>query len=682
MAKKQSRRKNPAKTTKRTKTGKLKKRKEEPKPKPVKKEERGWAPGYVQNTVYGAIIVIVGLLLFSRTLSYDLVFCDDNIFVHDFYSYNADADNIVNSFSNNLGASYYRPILAASFIIDHQMSEDAKDAYVYRRSNLIFHALGSLLVFLTLIRFGYNRIGSFLMGLIYMVHPILSPSASWISGRNDSMITIFIMLSFISLSFFCDSKSPLKWITYIIHLITFALALFTKETAAFFPFVATAYILLFRKEKAFTARNFILAGGWFIVGLIWFSMRENTLSNINTPDTIGLDALIANSPSILALMGKMFLPLKMHALANLESLTLVAGVVAVLGLGALVAARWKKIDRQTVVFAIIWFFVFILPTLLIRIQYVGDFFDYAEHRAYLLMFGVVIIILEILRTYKVNYTKPVVLIIFGAIVAVLMFRTFIYEPVFENRKTYWQNAVDVYPYKSRGYLDLGKAYYVSNELDVADSLYHKGIELNPDNFNLYIDLAAVNLRRKDYKKAESYARKALKLDPQNPLAHYNLAKSMLPRKKYKQSLKHFEIALRRKGQYPQWYLDLGLAYYKTGQFKKAVRAYSKGLSMNPKMALGFLNLGSAYANLGDFEKAEKAWIKTISLDPKKYEAYNNLISISLQKGDAKKALNYANLLTKRGGKLPGSLQRMINRIQKNGGKMPPGFKARRKPANK
>ena len=69
----------------------------------------------------------------------------------------------------------------------------------------------------------------------------------------------------------------------------------------------------------------------------------------------------------------------------------------------------KSIDKNKVYFGFLWFLLLVFPTLLIRIIYVEDFFDYAEHRAYLVMIGLIIVILEILRANKVNFKKPIAL---------------------------------------------------------------------------------------------------------------------------------------------------------------------------------------------------------------------------------------------------------------------------------
>ncbi len=612
---------------------------------------------YLINTLLAFIIAVTTIALFYRTLDYGLVYCDDNIFVLDQQAYNQDPSNIKNSFKKAIGATYYRPILDSSFIIDHQMGKT--DPHFYRRTNLAFHVMGSILLFFALMKFGYNRIPSFIMAMLFAVHPVISPSVSWISGRNDSMIAVFILLCFIFLINFMESGGAKKFVFYILSMLAYLIALFTKETTALLPFVGIAYIFIYHREKIFSKEGISLVTGWFILGLIWYAARKGATDHINTPDTIGPDALIQNFPTIFAMFGKMILPVKMHALANFEQLTIITGVVVLLLLLASMFVL-KDINKGRAWFGFIWFFVFLLPTLLIRIIYVGDFFDYAEHRAYLVFLGFIIVLFEIFRALKINIEKPVPIAIASVIFVIFAIRTYAYEPVFQNRTTYWQNAVDVYPYKSRGYLDLGKAYYVEGKLDVADSLYHKGIELNPDNFNLYIDLSAVYIRQKNWKKAEEYAKKALALQPDNHLANYNLGKTYLINKRYDEALVPLEKALKRGKPHAAWFADLGTVYMQKKMYDKAINILNIALKRNRNIPMAYLNLGAAYANKNQLTNAEAVWLQGIKVSNKMYPIYQNLVQLYWNLGQTEKIPPVIKALEANGGKLDPRIRRIIS----------------------
>lgn len=628
-----------------------------------KLKEKGFKNPNIQAVLFIAAILLTGIILYSRSISYNLVYCDDNIFVQDYQGFNANPDNIWTSFTKGLGASYYRPILTASFVLDYQMGLPDKplEPSVYRRTNLILHLLASILIFITIWKLGYSRYIALIFGLAFVCHPIIAPAPAWISGRNDSMITVFILLSFISLISFCNAKTALRWIAFLFHIIFFAFSMFTKETAGFLPIVALAYIILFRKDKIISNKNIALAVGWVIVAITWFIMRNIAMKGIETPDMIGLDALKTNFPTSIALIGKMFLPYKMHALSNFESFTIISGIVAIIGIAAIVFFRRKKIENNKVLFGVLWYLVLLLPTLLIRIIYVGDFFDYAEHRAYLPMFGIIIILLEIFKSYRIDFSKQVPIIISGILIAVLFARSFAYTPVFSDRVSFWENSIKEYPYKSRGYLDLGKAYYVKSDYVTAEKLYLHGIKLNPYNFNLYIDLSAVYIQTKQYDKSVEMAKKALTMQWDNPLANYNLAKAYMMLGKYEEAILPLETATPRYNIFNTW-LDLGVCYHRTGQLNKAIEAYLHSISLNPNYPLTCANLGQAYNQIKDYKNGENYLIRAVRLNPKQFDAYYNLISLYINEKQKDKMNSTIQALLNNGGNLPDEWKKTIEAI--------------------
>ena len=612
-------------------------------------------------TVIGAtlLIIIAGFALYASVLKYNLVFCDDNIFVNNFYQFNSDINNIKTSFEKTVGTSYYRPMLNVSFIID--AVRGGQNPEVYHTTNLILHLLASAFVFLLFIKLKYPLIPSFLFGLFILIHPIVTPSAAWISGRNDSMITIFVVLSFIFFLLYLESNSQWKIIILPFHLLFFACSIFTKEIAFVFPVVCISYVYFFRKEKnLFRTKYIIAATGWMVVGLIWFFMRLKAIENVKNPDEIGLGPILTNFPTLPALIGKIFLPVKMIALASFEMFSIITGII-ILILFTIYLIKAKKLDKSKIMFGVLWFAFFLIPTFLVRIIYVDDFFDYAEHRAFLPMVGIIVILIEILKDLKVDFKKPVFLIPAFVILVALSFRSYIYVQNFENRKAFWGHMTDIYPLKPRGYLDLGKAYFAENDLKTAESKYLRGIELNPNNKNLYIDVSVIYLRWNQLQKAEEFARKAVEIDPNDALANYNYGKALQMQGKHEASLKPYEIAMSRNPGFPQWFLDIGVAYYHNGLLEKSVESFQKALQMVPNFALAYSNMGAALAKLGKEQEAVTCWQKAIELDGNSFDACQNLVRYYLRTGRPANAEIYIKKLQGNGGTLAPDI---VNYLQK------------------
>lgn len=601
----------------------------------------------------GLFIGLSSFFLYYNTIDYELVYCDDNIFIYDFQEFNKNIDNIWDSFNRTFGTSYYRPILGMSFVLDANIGiwQGLEGGHLnpmpFQLSNNIFHVIGSILVFIFLAQLRYNIIAVFFFSLIFAVHPILTPAVSWISGRNDSLITIFILLSFMTNIAYYRAKNPaLKYPMLLLHLFFFATALFTKEIASMFTLLVVGYNLFFREgivdkvagkyklnyKNFFSSENLILAAGWSIVALIWNNLRKAAFEGINNPDEIGLSAFIKNLPTPFAMIGKIFLPVKMIALSTFEMFSIISGAIIIVTLIVL-AFKINDVRKRHIMFGLFWFLIFLGPTLFIRILNVDDFFDYAEHRAYLIMVGIFVIVLELMKGLKINYSKPSTIAGLTLIVLIFGYKSYNYKFEFDGRKNFWSHMTEMYPFKARGYLDLGKAYLVKGELNEADSLYQLGIERNPENMNFYIDLSVVKIQKKEFAEAEKFASKAVELSKKSgristgdKLAYTYLGTALISQNKFAEAKVPLLQAINLTGGKDADVLHkYAISLHNTGEYEEAIKYYSASLRINSKDFQAMTNYGVALSHVGNGD-AEKILRHAVMLNPKAEVSYVNLIN--------------------------------------------------------
>ena len=621
-----------------------------------------------RNTLlFASLITLAVFVLYYPTIDYGLVHCDDNRFVEDYAAFNANPDNIWASFQETHGTSYYfRPILHMSFIWDAQLG--GTNPAPYHFTNVFLHTVLSVILFIFLIRLTYDSAMSFVFALFYSLHPLLTPGASWISGRADSLLTLFILFAFITLKRYYESEQ--RWMTITLLLLNalfYALALFTKEVGGVYPVVALAFILLFLKDKPLSGKSIMIASSWVLVVILWYAVRASAIADIDSSDTVGLDAIVYSYPAIWALLGKVFLPVKMISLSSFEAFSITSGVIMTFVLGAAYFLL-GELRKTHYVFGAIWYLVFLFPTILVRIAYADDFFDYAEHRAYLPMIGIILMLIEIVRSQHIDFRKPVVIGIATAIIVAFAVRSFVYQQTFDGRVAYWTHMTTMYPYKSRGYLDLGKAYFATGELEKAEQLYHKGVERNPNNKNLYIDLCTVYLQQERYDKAELFGKKAVQLDPEDPLANYQLFGSFILRGMNKEALPYLEKACSRNDKFPKWFVQLGVMYADMKMYDQAIRAYYVAIQMDQNHSLAWSSLGATLAEHGKPKEAESAWLRAMQLNPNLRDPYVHLISYYLQSGEISKLKPITDTYLRAGGRLNDDVMRQLREL----GSLPPG----------
>lgn len=601
---------------------------------------------YWEIAILSVVIAIAAFSLYYTNFDNNVVYCDDNIFIEKFTK----DINLGKTLDTTIGTTFYRPVLNASFIIDAKSAtkegvditklpppdeREQLDAYVYpevyQKTNLLFHIAGSILVLITMVMLRFPVVHSFILSLIFTVHPIITPAVGWISGRNDSMITVFILLSFIFFITFLESKNIRNIIIFLVlHIFFFVISLFTKEIGIVFPFLCLLYIpyhLLYKSDrKNLKTKALTVIPLWGLFGLIWYSLRKAAMSKIASPDEIGFDALIKNFNSIPAMIGKIFIPYKMIALSSFESFSIITGWIFILAIIAAFVILIKKSEKKDsyrnaykAIWGFAWFVILLFPTLMIRIQYVDDFFDYAEHRAYLPMFGIFIIVSQLLVYFKIDFKKAVPLTIGLLVFIVFGVKSYTYKDSFHDRIAFWSRMVETYPEKSRGYYDLGLGYMAKKDYKKAEELFYKAMDRNPGNKKIYYELLSLYDKTGNYDKTEETAQKMFKnIDATNPIGNFHYGKALFNKGKKSESVPYLENAVRYGRKFPaEWLVLLGSAYTYSNKIPQSQKMLERALR-EKEIPDARLYMGMNYYMLNDRANALKMFDIALNANPRLY----------------------------------------------------------------
>jgi protein O-mannosyl-transferase len=142
---------------------------------------------------------------------------------------------LLNAFTSDLysgvdfGSNFYRPLQAVSYLWDYHFWR--LDPYGYHLTNIALQILVSFLVFLFSFNFVKKREVAFGAALLFALSPLNTEAVTYISGRADMLLGLFLLSSFL---LFIRGYRFFSWIAFI-------LALLSKELAVVFPGV---FILL------------------------------------------------------------------------------------------------------------------------------------------------------------------------------------------------------------------------------------------------------------------------------------------------------------------------------------------------------------------------------------------------------------------------------------------------------
>ena len=509
-------------------------------------------------------LILFGFFLYLPSLFFDFSYFDDNVLILDKLFFLKNFANFFHIFSQDVfysssSGSYYRPILTLSFMFDAQIS--GKYPFFYHFSNVLYHLIASFLVYLFFKKIKIEERIVFFLSLIFLVHPVLTQAVSWIPGRNDSLLTIFTLATFIFLIEYLEKR---KITDFIFYFFFFFLALFTKENAILIPFFSILFIFLFYKEKKIYLAELFF--GWWTVIFFWFIARQNALKNFFYLSFSEMfSVLIFNFPALFLYFGKIFFPFNLSVLPTLKDATLFWGYLAIF-VFILILLWGKKINFSLFIFGFLWFLFFLLSTFIKpQLKFYPDFL---EHRIYLPLVGflITLVSVESVRNFLINKRRNFFvyfLIIFFATI------TFFHQFDFKNRLTFWQKAVLSSPSSPLAHRNFGVMLYFDGKIKEAEKEYKKALQINPKEPMANNNLGVIYLQKKDFKKALFYFEKELKVNPNYDNALFNL----------------------------------GLVYYQLGQKEKAVELWKKTIEVNPYYLDAYKNLTNHFLLEKDINQA-------------------------------------------------------------------------------
>ena len=224
--------------------------------------------------------------------------------------------------------SYFRPVVTLSYALDARLFGAAAGGY--HATNVLLHLGASWLVWGLFCRAKLSGAVATVASVLFAVHPVVVPAVAWIPGRNDSLLAVLSLSSILAYGEARAGARAARW--RAVHLATFALAMFTKETAVVVPLLALAWgRCLPQDESSARQRCWRVAAhalGWASVIALFFAARHQALPGPWTP-SLDVAAALRRAPLLVASAGKLLFPVNLAPIATLEDTTLWPGALLV-----------------------------------------------------------------------------------------------------------------------------------------------------------------------------------------------------------------------------------------------------------------------------------------------------------------------------------------------------------------
>jgi len=494
-----------------------------------------------------ALLALMAVVLYGQTLGFAITRLDDGYYLVDNIAYFLNPASFRTTFVQSAVAEQYRPILFSSLIAETLVGKGSLG--IYHASNVVWHWLASVGVYVMLLRLQFSRRVSLVAACLFCVHPLCVQAVAWIPGRSESMKLAMMMLAiWLFLSYLRSSSQS----ALIAHFVVFALALLTKETSVLIPLFSVMAALVLAREDGVVAdhirelwqRHRAVAVGWAVLGVVWIVARTAAISNYSgagtevVVNTVGLSAFVSNLPALPELCGKMVVPLNLAVYPRFSAFSTVMGLVVfplfVVAVWLVCRASWR---RQ--VFALVWIVLCVVPSMVIRSK--GYNFEYLDYRAYTALFGFAVFVALLVEEFDTFHPRStVVAAIIVGIFGVTSLRQAVY---FDGEERFWGRAQQENPEMPKPYLHYGEALMKQQRFQEAENQFRTAIRLDSTYAEAYSKLAVTIYNRSamtGFDEASALFEKARALNPKLSDPHINLLILHIQRQDVQRSLQTYQ----------------------------------------------------------------------------------------------------------------------------------------------
>jgi tetratricopeptide (TPR) repeat protein len=547
------------------------------------------------------LLLFIGLLTYGGTVQNNFILGDDE----DQIVNQAQVHSLENIPQFFLGSTYYskerdesyglfyRPIMLATYSLLY--AAVGPDPAIFHLFQLALHITNSIIILLLMSLF-FPLIASFLIALIFLVHPMNSETVLLSSNLQDVLFFYFGSLSLLILAI--NRGKQLGLIEIYAFSMCLLLSLFSKETGLLFGFIAIVYAFLFSKKNIVrVVIPVVLAAVCLIIFRFFIAKIGFGISIFSPIAHASFAERMLNMPSIFVRYIDTFVyPASLQSAQFwLESKVTLFGfiiplieVLVFLLLVAVAAFYIRRKDKKLFliyVFFMSWFFA----GMLLHLHIIPLEITVALRWFYAPIIGLLGMITVVYFAFVHEHKRfqKIVIIICLIIVLLLSIRTYI-------RVGDWRDSMTLFTHELK---TAGDNYILENSLAtlyIRNGEYGKALPLVKKSVSTYEYFANVNnmallyAHQKNFKKADEYFSKAIRMNG-NFMVYQNYANYLLYYKKdFKKAI---EIA------------DIGIQRYPNGSFLYTIRAQAE------------YNLGNYRKALSDAQTAEKltpsAWTKEV-----------------------------------------------------------------------
>ncbi|MBV8892635.1 MAG: tetratricopeptide repeat protein [Acidobacteria bacterium] len=542
------------------------------------------------------------------------------------------------AFTSGNAANWF-PLTRLSHMLDCQLF--GLQSGLHHLTNVLLHAIATLLLFAFLNRATRARWPSALVAFIFALHPLHVESVAWVAERKDVLCTVFW---FLTLWAYVRYAERLNVSNYLLALAAFSLGLMSKPMIVTLPFILLLLdVWPLRRLPPVASSSF----GWnriiwekipffaasISAAAITYLVQQGAGAVKPLPLTLRLEnALI----SYLVYIGKTLWPTRLAVFypypPDISAWQAALSGVALMAISAVVLRYFRTYPYLAVGW--FWYIGTLLPV--IGLVQVG-----AQARAdrymYVPMVGLTIMLAwgaaDILRRWP--RAKPTLVASAAVVCFCCVPLTYLQIGHWNTSESLFEHALEVTNGNYLAQHNMG-SYLMNVPGRLSEAIAHleAAVNIRPDSATAHTDLGnALSQIPGRLPEAIAEYRTALRILPGSPIPHYDLANTLsrvpagLP-----EAISEYEAALRIKPDYPEArnalamaHYNLGVALSKSGQLPDALTQFKAALRMKADYAEAHNDLGVVLSQIGGREpEAVAQFEQALRINPDYAEAHYNL----------------------------------------------------------
>ncbi len=489
------------------------------------------------------LLVLATLAAYWQVSDHLFITYDDDLYVtnNSYVLQGLNPSSIKWAFSLN-DASYWHPLTWLSHMLDVELY--GLNSGMHHSSNLIFHAVNSLLLFFVFNRMTGKLWRSAFVAACFALHPLNVESIAWVAERKNVLSTLFWILTMLSYTLYVERPGLLRYLSVVL---CFILGLMAKPMLVTLPFVlllldfwplnrwrpgstdfkpsASYWHLLIEKIPLFTL-TFLS---------IWVSsLSVYQLGIVTSVQVKPLGLRIANALiSYVNYLGKILWPGNM---AFLYPYPLTLSFWQTIGSGLLllcISAAFLINLRKAPYLGVgwLWYLGTLVPV--IGLVQAGFWPAMADRFTYVPAIGIFVIIAWGLPELVVGWRSMKRILFSAAAVVLILFMamTLVQVKYWRDSKTLYEHTLKVTKNNYLVHNNLGNVYFRNQQLPEAAHQFSEALRINPAYALAHNGLGAALIRMGNIEKAIFHFQEAIKINPGFTDAQNNLKTTL----KFKQN---------------------------------------------------------------------------------------------------------------------------------------------------